>query len=559
MSSRCLDSFDPKANYQVVLADLDRPMSETTLGNLVSARSLPRVRPRHHDTQKRQLVTLLLALTLVAARAAVVAANPGDLDPSFGTGGTVTTAIGTKSGAFGVAVQGDGKLVAAGPTGDPFPNAFALVRYNPDGSLDATFGSGGTVTTAFGTLLSFAKAVALQGDGKIVVAGDIETLDTQLPVVVPKPVAFALARYNPDGSLDATFGSGGTVTTAIGISGSAWAVALQGDGKIVVPGDTQTTALGDEVFALARYNPDGSLDATFGAGGTVTTAFGTISDQFNAVAVQGDGKIVAAGVSQTAAGPDSFVLARYNPDGSLDKTFGSGGTAIGTTTNGDYANAVALQGDGKIVAVGYTETTYHDPVAFALARYNPDGSLDATFGAGGTVTTAIGTIADAGHAVALQGDGKIVVAGGTRTVTGDAFALARYLGDTTATTSTTTRNTTTTSITTPTGATTTTTTTLPCTTARCTLDSALMSPTCAGQPIPAGVTGKLNKAESLIDQATTSPAKKARRLRQRAKNLLRRAGATATHAAKGKGKKVKLSGVCAGALNAAAAGVAAGL
>jgi uncharacterized delta-60 repeat protein len=243
--------------------------------------------------------------------------------------------------------------------------------------------------------------------------------------------------------------------------------------------------------------------------------------------VQGDGKIVAAGGARTA----TFGLARYNPDGSLDTTFGTGGTvttAIGTTH--DVAYAIALQGDGKILAAGVAETATQK--AFELVRYNPDGSLDATFGSGGSVTTAIGTTHDVAYAMAVQRDGKIVAAGGARTATHEAFAVARYLGETT---------------------------TLPCTTARCTLGAAPMSPMCAGQRIPAGVTGKFSKAESLIDQAATSSAKKAPKLRHRARTLLRQAGAMAMRAAKDKGRKAKISAACAAALKAAAGGVATGL
>ena len=204
----------------------------------------------------------------------MVAANPGDLDPSFGTGGIVTTTFfGTASGqsanAHAVALQGDGKIVAAGQTASDLSlePTFALARYNPDGSLDATFGTGGTATTTFGTMGGDAHAVALQRDGKIIAAGNTSA---------GSQYVFALARYNADGNLDATFGTGGTVTTAFGSaveSDSANAVVLQADGKIVAAGSAQ---IGTQSFAfgLARYNPDGSLDMTFATSGKTTAAFG---------------------------------------------------------------------------------------------------------------------------------------------------------------------------------------------------------------------------------------------------------------------------------------------
>ena len=198
----------------------------------------------------------VLAVALLLAAPRVVRASPGD--PSVATGGTVTTAFAYAANA--VALQEDGKIVAAGGACglDCEFGAFALARYNPDGSLDATFGTGGTVTTAVGTAYNVARAIALQGDGKIVAAGSAANS------------FFALARYNPDGSLDATFGMGGKVTMAVGYYAGdpANAVVLQRDGKIVAGGYAFN---GDNVsnFALARYNPDGRLDTTFGTGGIV--------------------------------------------------------------------------------------------------------------------------------------------------------------------------------------------------------------------------------------------------------------------------------------------------
>ena len=401
--------------------------------------------------------------------------------------------------ANAVVLQRDGKIVAGGYAfnGDNVSN-FALARYNPDGRLDTTFGTGGTVTTSAANSNAdyWGTAILLQGDGKIVTAGWVE-------------FTFALARYNPDGSLDATFGTGGTVTTSFGaypLSAYANAIALQGDGKIVAAGSVDKS-----FFALARYNPDGSLDATFGMGGKVITALGPLDSygfpsfdaQVKAVALQGDGKIVVAGDKFDGGSVDIFALARYNPDGSLDATFGTGGTvttivSTDSSEHNDSANALALQRDGKIVAAGASGTGGF--TQFALARYNPDGSLDATFG---TTTT---------------------------TLTGS-----------TVTTTTTTMPPTTT--------------TLPCTTARCTLGAAVMSPACAGQTIPPSVTGKLTKAANFIDQAAASPAKKARKLLKRAKKALKQAEANATRAAKGK----KLSSDCAAALKSAADGVLAGL
>jgi len=324
----------------------------------------------------------------------------GSLDSTFGTGGKVTTNFGGSDAGLGVILQKDGKIVVAGGADAGVTSDFAVARYNRDGSLDVSFGTGGLVTTDFGGT-DLGNAVALQKDGKIVVAGQTSG-------------DFAVARYNTDGSLDTTFGVGGLVITDFAGVDQGRSVAIQKDGKIVVAGHTDD---GDLDFAVARYNRDGSLDTSFGTGGTVITTFGGTDDQGFAVVLQKDGKIVVAGRSN-AEGFD-FAVARYNTDGSLDVSFGTGGLVI-TDIGGGFAGgrAVALQKDGKIVVAGIGGDE-----DFVVARYNTDGSLDTTFGTGGLVTTDFGGI-DTGFALALQKDGKIVVTG---TSNNEDFAVARYV------------------------------------------------------------------------------------------------------------------------------------
>jgi len=267
--------------------------------------------------------------------------------------------------AHGVAVQPDGKLVAVGVAKTSRSGDFALARYNTNGSLDATFGTGGKVTTDFNGNDDAANAVVLQPDGKIVVAGEAKTSRNQ---------DFALARYNANGSLDPTFGTGGKVTTDFaGNDDAAFALVLQPDGKLVAAGEAKTSRNQD--FALARYNANGSLDPTFGTGGKVTTDFNGDDDAAHGLVLQPDGKLVAAGVAKTSRSGD-FALARYNANGSLDPTFGTGGK-VTTDFNGDddAAFAVARQTDGKIVAaggakVGRSRSDYSGSNEdFALARY----------------------------------------------------------------------------------------------------------------------------------------------------------------------------------------------
>ena len=331
--------------------------------------------------------------------------SPGDLDTSFGTDGKVTTDFGASDRANAVAVQADGKIVVGGESNFNF----ALARYNTDGSLDTSFSTDGKVTTDFGSS-ERGYAVAVQSDGKIVVAGEGANASDQ---------DFGLARYNTDGSLDTSFDTDGKLITNIGSSDDlAFAMAVQSDGKIVAAGRSSNGSNYD--FALARYNANnGSLDTSFSTDGKVTTAIGSGNDYGYAMAVQSDGKIVVAGISNNGNN-DDFALARYNTDGSLDTSFGSNGkvtTAIGS--GDDDALAVAVQSDGKIVVAGSSDGH------FALARYNADGTLDTSFSTDGKVTTSFGTSNEGAQAVAVQSDGKIVAAGRTSTH----IALVRYNAD----------------------------------------------------------------------------------------------------------------------------------
>jgi uncharacterized delta-60 repeat protein len=353
--------------------------------------------------------------------------NPdGSLDPTFDGDGKVETAF---NDAYGVAIQADGKIVAAGVSesfvGPDTDLNFALARYNPDGSLDPTFDGDGKVVTGFEEpgrrpVFDVAKGVAIEADGKIVVAG--ESGD---PGGDPR-FNFALARYNPDGSLDPAFDGDGRVLTDFGgLDDRAHGVAIQADGKIVAAGSSPDAdfTFGFVAFALARYNADGSLDSTFDGDGRVLTAFGEF-DEARGVAIQADGKIVAAGKSHASVGPPfspaDFALARYNPDGSLDPAFDGDGKALTDFSNDDEAHGLAIQADGKIVAAGVSAGPGFSNPDFALTRHNPDGSLDAAFDGDGRVLTDFGGGASG---IAIQSDGKIVAAGSSFRD----FALARYL------------------------------------------------------------------------------------------------------------------------------------
>ena len=356
---------------------------------------------------KKKILFLLLSAACLFSYG-----QPGSLDPTFGTAGITTTSFGATSAVSkSMAIQTDGKIVMAGYHFNGSIETFALARYNTNGSLDNTFDGDGRLTTVVGTSNSRANSIAIQPDGKIVVAGVARNSNND----------FALARYNTNGSLDVTFDGDGIVTTAIGTSADeANSIVIQTDGKIVVAG---SSFIGGSTwdFALARYNTDGSLDITFDGDGKLTTAIGTSDDFAYSIVLQTDGKIVVGGNSDIGGNLD-FSLARYNTDGSLDNTFDGDGkltVSIGFATN---AAAVVIQTDGKILITGGTGSD------FALARYNTNGSLDNSFNGTGIVQTPVGTSnSAAASSIAIQTDGKIVAAG-TAFVTGNGrdFALVRY-------------------------------------------------------------------------------------------------------------------------------------
>jgi uncharacterized delta-60 repeat protein len=336
----------------------------------------------------------------------------GDLDPIFGIGGVVTTAISGDDRGRSVVIQPDGKIVVAGQSGEFLNSDFAVIRYTISGTLDTAFGSGGIVTTSIGSSSNdICYAVALQPDGKIVAAGGSSEGANNVLVLV---------RYNGNGSLDTDFGSGGIVTASVSGNATGLSVAVQTGGKIVVSGSSWNSSSFDADFAVARYTITGTLDTTFGASGFVTTPIGSSSmDNGHSVALQSDGKIVVGG-----DGSGVFAVVRYNTDGSLDSAFGLNG--IVTTSFGNYAGAVsvAIQPDGKIVAVGQSGSSGDWDIS--VARYTITGTLDLGFGTAGVVVTPIGSSADYGSAVAVQSDGKIVVAGGSSNGNDDDFAVVRY-------------------------------------------------------------------------------------------------------------------------------------
>jgi len=366
-----------------------------------------------------RIVIAIIATVAMLAASIVATAAPGDLDPSFGSGGMVVTQLGANSfgAAAAVVQQSDGMIVAAGIQILPGPlgSDFALARYDRNGVLDPAFGSAGIVTTDFSGGGDGARAIRIQADGKLLVAGFVQ--DGSL----------GLARYDRDGSLDASFGSGGIVVTSSAIFDAGNALVLQRDAKIVILSGSEDV-FGGALIAVLRYNADGSVDSSFGDEGRVLTDFGSVAIA-NALALQSDDKLVVAGWVQTNS--DDFALVRYNPDGTLDGSFGMGGRVTTDFAGGsDLAFDLSVQPDGKLLVTGYTwpagkKEFSFKPANIVLARYNADGSLDDDFGDHGAAITDIGGGDDRAHAIVRQEDGKIVVAGSAERQ----FVIARYDAD----------------------------------------------------------------------------------------------------------------------------------
>jgi uncharacterized delta-60 repeat protein len=338
----------------------------------------------------------------------------GSLDSSFGSGGVVTTVVGAgQCEASGVALQSDGKIVVVGTGGTWGDSSLTVARYDIGGAPDTGFGDGGIVTLTVGSEYNWGSDVVIQGDGKILVAGSsvLATYD------------FVLARYDTHGNLDTGFGGTGVITTDLTGDGDfAHALALQPDGKIVVVGRGGDTS--DYDFAVARYETNGDLDPAFGSGGITVTHVSGASDDVYDVVVQPDGKIVVVGT----AGYADLAIVRYNADGGLDTTFaGDGIDTIDVYGSGDVGEAVALLPGGKIVAAGYTYSGTEDML---VVCYNTDGSLDDTFDGDGIATLDIAGGDDAVRAVGVDGLNRIVVAGVYSDGYDDDIALVRYLGDT---------------------------------------------------------------------------------------------------------------------------------
>lgn len=417
-----------------------------------------------------KILSPCFALTLSIVLAVSLYAADGDLDPSFGTNGKSTTDWGGPDAGFAMITDDLGRILVAGQAEYNGHQNFAVARYKTDGSMDTTlYGSGGVAIDV--TTPGHARAVAVQpSDHKIILlgglqdahsftfmrfdqdvthiewfgfnfgyaGGGVDSDDSASSIVLDASEKmimagtsdagagsnhkFAFVRFNPNFSMDSTFNGGGAVPGVklvdfFGNENILHAMVLDAGGKILAVGDANNGTNND--FALVRLNPDGSLDSTFGTGGQVTTDTSAgINSHANALALQADGKILVAGIDGTGRP----IVIRYNSDGTLDSSFGSGGIAIVNVAGG--LTGIAVQSNGNIAACGRLSNTDD----FGLIHLTADGSPDTSFGTAGILFTDFLGGVDVARAVLVQQDDRIVAAGSAENAPNGVtdFAVARY-------------------------------------------------------------------------------------------------------------------------------------
>jgi uncharacterized delta-60 repeat protein len=361
-------------------------------------------------------------VTDIAVHCAAPLPPPLGLDVSFGTGGFASTPVSGLGQGNAVVIQPTGGIVTAGvrTVGILGHTDFALTRHDESGNLDHSFGTDGIATTDLGGDSDLALGAAVLPDNGIVAVGRTD-------VRGPQKTDFGVVRYLPDGTPNPNFGNGGIVTTPFsGMGAQANAVAVQPDGKIVVAGFALSNAINFD-FAVARYNPDGSLDDGFGAHGIATADVGGENDDATGLALQSDGKIVLGGI--TGPTGEDVGLARFEPNGTLDPTFGNLGTSDVKIGLGVDVNGVALQSGGGILIAGSMFSNTSMSRDFLLAGFRNDGTLNLGFGHFGFVTTDFGEGDDFAENLVVDDQDHVVVVGRAASGTIEDLALAGYKPD----------------------------------------------------------------------------------------------------------------------------------
>lgn len=350
---------------------------------------------------------------------ALVRLNPdGSYDNTFGTNGVVITDVNLSTDLNNeLVIQPDGKIVTAGFNNASSQINFVVCRYNTDGTLDQTFGNGGISITAGPESNAVAYGASLQTDGKILVTG-LSNNGTNNDVVV--------ARFNTNGSLDYTFSYDGfAVYDVTGMNDVAYAVRQLSDGGILVAGKTENPVTNDAEMLVVKFNSVGVLDNTFSAGGVFQHNFGMLDDEVTDIQVYPDGKILLGGEAMTGIGP-AMALVKLNANGTIDPLFGiNGGALYNMVLSETEMSSFIITPDNKIVAAGSLGAAPNSD--FAVARFNVDGTPDVSFGTQGMVTTDFNTEYDRAYQIQMQADGLFVVAGATVESGGFDCGLARYI------------------------------------------------------------------------------------------------------------------------------------
>ncbi len=347
--------------------------------------------------------------------------SSNQLDTTFGNSGSTSVNLGGEDAVlYDMKIQPDGKIVAVGyweDTNSINRKDFVVVRLNANGVLDTSFNGTGIVTIAFGTNEDVARAVAVQPDGKIVVAGH-SFIGSYRDV--------AVARLNTDGTLDTTFSGDGKVTTDIaGNNDAATCVAINTDGKIAVASYTYGASASGADYGIVKYNTDGSLDTSFsGDGKHVVTLASAYNDEPVAIAFQAGGKIIIGGTAfLSLSGRDDFAVVKLNSNGTMDTSFN--GTGIFTAPIGvsdDTTQAMKILADGKILLAGNIAAGSYTDIG--LMRIKSNGTLDTTFGTNGKIQQGYGNLGGI-HDVEVLSNGKIMVCGYAGTTN---IFLARFNG-----------------------------------------------------------------------------------------------------------------------------------
>ena len=369
---------------------------------------------------ERSVISLFLFFTIQSS----LAQMPGELDIQFGQDGITTVdaeGLGRDDGCNFIRQLTNGKLIVCGrhrTTGfPPYESDFLLAQFNLDGSLDLNFGQNGfAITDLGGESESLAKV--FEHDGKILSVGTSDQSGS---------FEHAILEYELSGNLNTSFGNGGVeYNQPLGNSSTLSDAMIDADDNLIATGGSSVSGVG---VLLSKYGQNGTPITSFGVSGSVSHDLGLI-ESTSELEIQDDGKIVLAGYQAASGNPEDVLICRLNADGSLDGSFNSNGWVnLALSPNIDRANDIAIDGNGRIVVVGFTTNLAETGFEAFAARLLTDGNYDNTFGSNGVVYLDIGDGNDMASSLVLQPDGKIIIGGSSNDGNDDNFCLIRLNED----------------------------------------------------------------------------------------------------------------------------------